>query len=82
MFLERGWEFTYETVREWERQFAPLITEQLRTKRRGQAGRSWYVDETYIRVVRRINGRNGAQQKAVRTVGRSFAHLVYPCRIA
>jgi len=55
MFLERGWEFTYEAVREWERQFAPLITEQLRTeqlrtKRRGQAGRSWYVDETYIRV--------------------------------
>jgi hypothetical protein len=47
MFLERGWEFSYEAVREWEEQFAPLITEQLRTKRRGQAGGSWYVDETY-----------------------------------
>jgi len=27
-----------------------LIVDQLRTKRRGQAGRSWYVDETYIKV--------------------------------
>jgi transposase-like protein len=50
MFLERGVTFTYEAVREWERRFAPLITEQLRTKRRGHAGLSWYVDETYIKV--------------------------------
>jgi transposase-like protein len=44
MFLERGWGFTYEAVREWERRFAPLMREQLRTKRRSQAGQSWYVD--------------------------------------
>jgi putative transposase len=50
MFLERGWEFTHEAVREWETRFAPLIAEQLRIKRRGQAGRSWYVDETYLKV--------------------------------
>jgi len=50
MFLERGFVFTHEAVRDWERRFAPLMTEQLRTKRRGQAGRSWYVDETYIKV--------------------------------
>jgi transposase-like protein len=50
MFLERGWVFTYETVREWEMRFAPLIAEQLRAKRRGHAGQSWYVDETYVRV--------------------------------
>ncbi len=50
MFLERGWEFTYEAVREWEKQYAPLITEQLRIKRRGKAGQSWYVDETYVKV--------------------------------
>jgi transposase-like protein len=30
--------------------FAPLIAKQLRTKRRGQAGQSWYVDETYVKV--------------------------------
>jgi transposase-like protein len=50
MFLERGLVFTHETVREWEARFAPLMTEQLRTNQCGQAGRFWYVDETYIKV--------------------------------
>jgi transposase-like protein len=50
MFLERGFVFTHETVRDWERRFAPLMTEQLRIKRRGQAGRCWYVDETSIKI--------------------------------
>ena len=34
----------------WERQFAPLIAEHVRTKRHGQAGKSWDVDETDVRV--------------------------------
>ncbi len=50
MFLMRGYQFTHETVRAWEMRFAPLLAVQLRTKRRGQAGKSWYVDETYIKV--------------------------------
>src|SRR5438876_1055776 len=50
MFLERGFEFTHEAVRDWEARFAPLIADQLRARRRGQAGRSWYVDETYVNV--------------------------------
>jgi putative transposase len=50
MFLVRGFVFTHETVRDWEERFAPLIADQLRTKRHGQAGKSWYVDETYIKV--------------------------------
>jgi hypothetical protein len=50
MFLERGWTFTHETVRDWEARFAPLLADQLRGKRHGQAGRSWYIDETYIKV--------------------------------
>jgi putative transposase len=50
MFLERGFVFTHETVRDWEERFAPLLTAQLRKKRRGQAGTSWYVDETYVKV--------------------------------
>ena len=50
MFLERGFVFTHEAVREWEERFASLLTERLRAKRRGKAGRSWYVDETYIKV--------------------------------
>lgn len=50
MFLERGFVFTHEAVREWEARFAPLLADQLRAKRKGEAGRSWYVDETYVKV--------------------------------
>jgi transposase-like protein len=50
MFLERGFEFTHEAVRAWEARFAPLVADKVRAKRKGQVGRSWHVDETYIRV--------------------------------
>jgi putative transposase len=50
IFLERGFTFTHETVRNWEARFAPLITDQLRMRRHGQTGASWHVDETYVRV--------------------------------
>ena len=50
MFLTRGFTFTHETVRAWEERFAPLLTAQLKAKRRGKAGRKWHVDETYIKV--------------------------------
>jgi transposase-like protein len=38
MFLERGFVFSHETVRQWEGLVAPLLTEQLRRKRHGKAG--------------------------------------------
>src|SRR4051794_38049398 len=50
MFLMRGYEFSHETVREWEERFAPLLAEHLRRKRKGKAGGRWYVDETYLKV--------------------------------
>ncbi len=50
MFLMRCYEFTHETVREWEERFAPLLAEHLRRKRSGKTGRRWYVDETYLKV--------------------------------
>jgi putative transposase len=50
MFLMRGYEFSHETVRDWETRFAPLLSAKLKAERRGQAGRSWYVDETYVKV--------------------------------
>jgi putative transposase len=50
MFLSRGFGFTHEAVRDWEARFAPLITQQLRSRRRGKAGKSWYVDESYVKV--------------------------------
>ena len=48
--LERGYEVTHETVRDWEARFAPLLSGQLRGKHRGRASRSWYIDETYVKV--------------------------------
>jgi transposase-like protein len=53
MLLERGYVLTHETVRDWEARFAPLLAERLRRKRRGRAGVSWYIDETYVKVAGR-----------------------------
>jgi len=50
MFLERGFVFSHETVRHWEALVAPLLTPQLRCKRRGQAGKKWHTNETYIKI--------------------------------
>jgi hypothetical protein len=53
MFLIRGIEFSYEAVRDWEAKLTPSLIDGLRRRRKGRIGRSWYVDETYIKV----NGR-------------------------
>ena len=50
MFAVRGIVFSYEAVRDWEAKLTPALAEDLRRRRRGQVGRSWYVDETYIKV--------------------------------
>jgi transposase-like protein len=53
MFLERGIIFSHETVRAWEAKLTPVLTAELRQRRRGRGGagrRSWYVDETYVKV--------------------------------
>ena len=40
LLLQRGFEVSHETIRVWEFRFAPLVSENLRTKRRGVAGHS------------------------------------------
>jgi putative transposase len=50
MFLIRGIVFSHEAVRDWEAKLTTALAESLRRRRRGKAGRSWYVDETYIKV--------------------------------
>jgi putative transposase len=50
MFLIRGFVFSYEAVRDWEAKLTPALAEDLRRRRKGKVGRSWYIDETYIRV--------------------------------
>jgi transposase-like protein len=50
MFLIRGFVFTYEAVRDWEAKLRPALAEELRRSRKGKVGRSWYADETYVRM--------------------------------
>jgi putative transposase len=50
MFLVRGMVFSHEAVRAWEAKLTPALAEELRRRRRGKVGRSWYVDETYLKV--------------------------------
>jgi len=50
MFAIRGMVFSYGAVREWESKLTPALAEELRRKRSGKAGRSWYVDETFLKV--------------------------------
>ena len=50
MFLLRGFQFTHETVRDWEERFGDQVSQLLRRKRRRRAGRVWRADETYIKV--------------------------------
>jgi putative transposase len=50
MFLLRGIVFSHEAVRDWEAKLTAALAENLRRRRRGKVGRSWYVDETYLKV--------------------------------
>lgn len=53
MFLQRGLVFSHEAVREWEMKLTPVLAAELRHRRRGKGGigrRSWFVDETYLKV--------------------------------
>jgi putative transposase len=53
MFLHRGLVFSYEAVREWEAKLTLILSDELRQRRRGKGGagrRSWFVDETYLKV--------------------------------
>lgn len=66
MFLVRGIMFSHEAVRDWEAKLTPALVENLRRRRRRKAGRSWYVDETYIKV-------HGRWQYLYRAIDRSGA---------
>lgn len=53
MFLERGFLFSHEAIRDWEAKLAPILADALRRRRHGEGGagrRSWHVDETYLKV--------------------------------
>jgi transposase-like protein len=43
-------DISHEAVRDWETKLTPALAENLRRRRRGKAGPSWYVDESVPRT--------------------------------
>jgi putative transposase len=48
MFLIRGIVFSHEAVRDWEAKLAPALAEELRRRRRGRVGKSWYITARHV----------------------------------
>ena len=68
---ERGIQVSYEIVRRWAIKFGPLFTEELR-RREAQPGRTWHVDEVFLRM----NGRRVYLWRAVDEHGQVLDILV------
>jgi hypothetical protein len=49
MMMERGVVVTYETIRQWCRQFGQAFANGLR-RRRARPGDQWHLDEVFIKV--------------------------------
>jgi putative transposase len=76
LFLARGFVFTHETVRAWEARFAPVLTEHLRARRRGQVGAQWHADEASVKV----DGRWCSLYRAIERDGNLVAALLSETR--
>ena len=50
MCLVRGTVFSYEALHVWEAKLTPVLADDLWRSRKGKVARSWYIDETYMRV--------------------------------
>ena len=62
----------------WEYRFAPVLAAELRRKRRGRAGVSWYLDETYVKVA----GRWGYLYRAIDGAGELLDSMLSEHRYA
>ncbi len=49
MFLERGIDISYETIRRWVAKFGPAIACGLR-RRQSQLGEFWHLDEVVVKI--------------------------------
>jgi transposase-like protein len=50
MYSVKGFYFTRECVRDWEAKYAPLIADELKKERKGQADQRWKADEVMLKV--------------------------------
>jgi hypothetical protein len=60
LLSERGIQVSYEAVRRWANKFGPIFAEDLR-RRRVRPGRTWHLDEVFLRM----NGRRVYLWRAV-----------------
>ena len=75
LWLE-GYYFSRETVREWQEEFAPVISEELQQTRQGRATDRWRVDETLIKVKQKYV----YLYRAIDSNGQLVASLLYETR--
>jgi len=50
MFQIHGFVFSHEAVRDWEVKLTPALAQELRRRRKGKVGHSWYSDESAPRT--------------------------------
>jgi putative transposase len=49
LVAERGGVVSYETIRQWSRQFGPAYARAAR-RREGRLGDTWYLDEVFVTI--------------------------------
>src|SRR5229473_2287898 len=77
IITERGLSIDHATISRWVLAYAPLLNERLRRHLRSP-GRSWRVDETYVRVA----GRWTCLYRSVDSTGETIDFLLSPKRDA
>src|SRR3954453_7961140 len=75
MMAERGLSVDHSTIARWVLHYAPILEERIRGEKR-YPGRSWRVDETYVRVA----GRWTYLYRAVDSNGDTIDFLLSPFR--
>jgi transposase-like protein len=73
MMQERGVSVDHSTLNRWVLKYAPEVEKQFRRHQR-QAGRSWRLDETYVK----IKGKWAYLYRAVDKVGHTIDFLLTP----
>lgn len=60
LFLERGIDVSYETIRRWVGKFGPIIARGIRRRQR-QPGDVWHLDDVVWGRAKRRDWRSGRQ---------------------
>src|ERR1700719_2415957 len=81
MMQERGVDVVHSTLNRWVLKYVPLLDKQFRARKR-EVGRSWRMDETYVKVKGTWKYLYRAVDKAGATVDFLLTALVYVRRFS